>query len=70
MSAGRPETHGFRKPLSNPKPESVTLASIRMDGGEVHCSCGWAKAHVRKKVLEAAADTHASRKHGGRAIWL
>lgn len=60
---------GFQKPLSDPKPESVTLAAIQTEGYTVSCSCGWATNHPRKKIREDAAQVHID-KHHGRAVWL
>lgn len=61
---------GFQKPLSNAKPESVLMACITLEPGIVSCSCGWAKAHPREKILGDSAERHVDKKHQGRALWM
>ena len=61
---------GFQKPLSQPGQAEVGIAMIRVYPGGAECSCKWAKAHRRNKVVEDAAERHVDKRHGGRAVWL
>lgn len=60
---------GFQKP-ANAETKPVGLAILRVGHRQVYCSCGWQFHHQRTKVLEDRAETHANRRHAGRAVWM
>lgn len=38
--------------------------------GLITSSCGWSKFHKRAKTRGDAAEAHAAKRHGGRALWF
>ncbi len=67
---------GFQKPPvtdHHPKAEcnkDVAMPRVHDESGVITITCGWAKAHTRRKVREDAAERHLKRKHNGRGLWL
>lgn len=62
---------GFQKPLTGGPTKKVNMPIIAQpEVGLISCSCGWQFIHVRNKVREDRAETHAKNKHGGAALWM